>query len=245
LSIATLGRRLVSISRAHETMGVHNPTGSPLVRATMHGIKRTFGIAQRQAKPLLADDIRRIIGGMGKRPKDVRDRALLLIGFAGAFRRSELVALNIADIERHPKGIVIHIRRSKTDQVGAGRAIGIPFGSRRGSCPVTALDRWLALSRIADGAIFRRVDRHGNISNCRMSGEAVSLVVKARLAAAGMNPTGYSGHSLRAGFVTSAALAGEATWKIRRQTGHKSATMLDRYIRDETMLGDAATSSLV
>ena len=235
LSVATLGRRLVSISRAHEARSLPNPASSPLVRATLHGIRRTFGIAQKQAKPLLAKDIARIVGRMGTRPKDVRDRALLLVGFAGGFRRSELVSLNCADIERHKNGIIVHIRRSKTDQVGAGRKIGIPFGRRRRSCPVMALDRWLAHSCATDDAVFRRVDRHGNVLAGRMSGEAVSLVVRERLAGAGIDPTGYSGHSLRAGLVTQAVLAGVATWKIRRQTGHKSEETLSRYIRGQRL----------
>ncbi len=131
-----MGRRLVSMSRAHQARGLPNPARSPLVRATLQGIRRTFGIAQKQAKPLLAKDIARIVGRMGPRPKELRDRALLLIGFAGGFRRSELVALNVSDIERHKNGIIVHIRRSKTDQVGAGRKIGIPFGRRGGRCPV-------------------------------------------------------------------------------------------------------------
>ena len=244
LSVATLGRRLVAISRAHQARGLPNAASSPLVRATLHGIRRTFGIAQKQAKPLLAKDIARIVGRMGTRPKDVRDRALLLIGFAGGFRPSELVALDSADIERRKNGIIVHIRRSKTDQVGAGRKIGIPFGSRLRSCPVMALDRWLARSRATDGAVFRLVDRHGNISARRMSGEAVSLVVRERLTAAGIGPAGYSGHSLRAGFVTSAALAGVPSWKIRRQTGHKSEKTLDGYIRDEIIRKTNANSLL-
>jgi integrase len=132
---------------------------------------------------------------------------LLLIGFAGALRRSELVAFDVGDVEHVHQGIVITLRRSKTDQDGQGRKIGIPFGRRRW-CPVAAFDAWLAVSGIVQGAIFRSVDRHRHVLEARLSGEAVSLVVRERVAAVALEPTPYSGHSLRAGLATSAAQAG-------------------------------------
>jgi integrase len=141
-----------------------------------------------------------------------------------------LVAINFKDIEWSARGIIIHLRQSKTDQLGAGRMIGIAFGKRR-RCPIAALKRWLGRSGIIDGPIFRRVSRHGNVLDERLSGEAVSLVVKERVAAAGFDARGYSGHSLRAGYVTAAALSGMASWQIRRQTGHSSDAMLARYVR--------------
>src|SRR5208337_4766515 len=143
LSVATLIRRLAGISVAHEAHGLPNPVRSPLVRATMRGIRRERGRAQRQAKPLLRDDLFAVLAATGDNLKDIRDRALLLIGFAGGFRRSELTALDCADIERVRQGVVITLRRSKTDQDGVGRKIGIPLG-RTKWCPVTALDLWLA-----------------------------------------------------------------------------------------------------
>ena len=141
------------------------------------------------------------LDAIGDSLKDVRDRALLLIGFAGGFRRSELVGLDVADIEHVRQGIVINLRRSKTDQDGQGRKIGIPFGRTR-HCPVAALDAWIARSGITEGAVFRLVDRHGRIRMGRLSGEAVALVVRERLESAGIDPAGYSGHSLRAGLAT-------------------------------------------
>jgi len=172
-----------------------------------------------------------MVSGLGNGLRDCRNRALLLIGFAGAFRRSELVAINIIDIERAPEGIVITLRRSKTDQGGEGRRVGIPYA--HGSvCPVKALDAWLAGSGIDGGPIFRPIDRHGHIGSNALSGEAVALIVKERAEAASLDPALYSGHSLRAGLATSAAIAGVPSWKIRGQTGHASDAMLKRYIRD-------------
>ena len=244
LSVATLTRRLAAISVAHDAHKLPNPTHSPLVRATMRGIRREHGVAQRQAKPLLRDDLFDVLAKIGERPKDLRDKALLLIGFAGGFRRSELCALNCADIEHVRQGVVVTIRRSKTDQEGTGRRIGIPYG-RTKFCPVVALDRWMATAGIEGGPIFRRVDRHGRIATQAMSPEAVCLVVRARATAAGFDPVGYSGHSLRAGFATSAVQARVSILKVRAQTGHASDAMLARYIRDGELFVDNAAGVLL
>jgi integrase len=169
------------------------------------------------------------------------DRALLLIGFAGGLKRSELAAINLIDFEQVREGIILTIRRSKTDQEGVGRKIGIPLG-RTIHCPVRALENWLIATRIEEGPVFRPVDRHGRVSAGRLAGEAVSLIVRGRMAAAGFDATDYSGHSLRAGFATSATRAGVSTFKIRQQTGHASDAMLSRYVREgELFLGNAAS----
>jgi integrase len=231
LKPATLDRRLVAISKAHKVRGLDNPTRSELVRATRRGIKRVVGIKQRQAAPLLKEDLHRVVDAMGARPKDIRDRALLLIGFHGAFRRSELVALRREDVEFTPSGLVIQIRRSKTDQYQAGRRINVPIGDQE-HCPVVALERWLSLAAIERGPFFRRVDRHGNVLETGISSEVVGLILKERVAAAGLDRSKYTGHSLRAGFATDSALAGVASWEIRRQTGHASDAMVYRYIRE-------------
>ncbi len=231
LKVATLTRRLAAISVAHEAQGYSSPVRSPLVRATMRGIRRERGVAQRQAKPLLREDLFAVLAAMGDSLKDARDRALLLIGFAGGFRRSELCAINCTSIERVHQGLIVTLPRSKTDQDAQGRKIGIPFG-RTKWCPVHALDRWLDRAGIAEGSIFRRVDRHGRVFAEGMSPEAVCLIVRERVAAAGYDPRPFSGHSLRAGLATSAAQAGVPTWKIRAQTGHASDTTLSRYVRD-------------
>jgi integrase len=244
LSVATLVRRLASLSKAHQSHGWHNPTRAELVKATLRGVKRSRGTEQREAKPLLRGDLFLVLDAMGERLKDARDKALMLVGFAGGFRRSELVRLDCVDIETVRQGIVVRLRWSKTDQTGEGRKIGVPRGRTRW-CPVSALDQWLSRSGISEDAVFRPIDRHGRIQANRLSGEAVSLVVKERVETTGIDPAGYSGHSLRAGLATSAAQAGVSTWKIRAQTGHSSDAMLSRYIRDgELFVGNAAGALL-
>ena len=244
LRIATLVRRITSISRAHQTRGATNPTRSELIRTTLRGIKRTRRCIQQQSKPLLLEDLLLVLDAMGDGPKDVRDRALLLVGFAGALRRSELVSLDVADIDHVRRGVTLNLRRSKTDQDGQGHTIAIPYGRTRW-CPVGALGAWLQVSGISDGAIFRPVDRHGRVHRGRLSGEAVSIVVRERVAAAGLDPTGYSGHSLRAGFATSAAQAGVSAWRIKAQTRHASDAMLARYVREGELFNDNAAGILL
>jgi integrase len=210
----------------------------------MRGIRRTHGVAQAQATPLLRDDLFQVLDHMGDRLKDLRDRALLLVGFAGGFRCSEVVGLDHGDLQVVRQGMIIHVRRSKTDQDGAGRKIGIPFGRTR-HCPIRALDAWKAASAINEGPVFRPVDRHGKLVVGRLSGDAVSSIVRERVNAAGFDATGYSGHSLRAGLVTSAAQQGISSWKIRQQTGHASDAMMARYVRDGEMFTDNAAGALL
>lgn len=243
-SVATLARRLATISKAHTAMGLPTPTGSELVKATMRGIKRSRGIAQAEAKPLLRDDLFVILENTSDDLRGARDRALLLVGYAGGFRRSELVGLNVDDIEQVKQGVILRLQKSKTDQMGAGRKVAIPFGRSRW-CPVYALARWLKESVIETGALFRPVNKHGQSLNRRLSGEAVSLIVKERLSAVGIDPSAYSGHSLRAGFVTSAVMAGASMWKIRQQTGHASDEMLSKYIRDSELFTDNAAGCVL
>jgi len=244
LSAATLARRLASISKVHTARCLPNPAKSELVKATLRGIKRAHGTSQRQAKPLLKEDLFAALATMGDGLKDVRDRALLLIGFAGGFRRSELVALNFTDVELVRQGMIFTIRRAKTDQEAAGRKVGIPWARGR-FCPVQSLALWLEAGGIKNGPIFRPVDRHSNMLAARLSGEAVSLVTKQRVSDAGLDPGGYSGHSLRAGLATSAAQAGVSSWKIRQQTGHASDAMLQRYIREGELFVNNAAAALL
>ena len=244
LTSSTLVRRVATISKAHQAKDLPNPCRSELVRATLRGIKRTFGTAQHEAKPLLKEDLFLVLDGLGGGMKDMRDRAVLLIGFAGGFRRSEFVGLDCADVEHVRQGLVVNLRWSKVDQEGAGRKIGIPYGRTR-HCPVAAVDRWMELSKIEHGPLFRAVDRHGNIQPARLSGDAVSIIVKERVAAAGIGPQAFSGHSLRAGFATSATRAGVSTMRIRQQTGHASDAMLARYVRDGELFTSNAAGALL
>lgn len=243
LSPATLSRRVVSISRAHTASGIISPTKSDLVKTTLRGIKRTVGIKQRQVEPVLKNNLLEMVNGLHGL-KGIRDKAILLIGFAGGFRRSELVGLQISDVEFVEQGLVIHLRKSKTDQEGEGRKIAIPFA--RGSvCAVLALKNWLEVASIDSGPLFRPISRHGFIELKPLSAQAVAIIVKERAGEVGLNACNFSGHSLRAGLVTSAAQAGVSAWKIKQQTGHKSDAMLNRYIRDANIFVDNAAGAVL
>lgn len=231
-AVSTIARRLVTIGQAHRKAGHEPPTSTEPVRAVWAGVRRRLGTAQRQVAPATIEVLRRMVATCDDRPGGIRDRALLVVGFAGAFRRSEVAALDVEDLEYRPDGVVVTLRRSKTDQEGAGRRIGLPYGSNPDTCPIRTLDAWTATAGVDRGALFRPVDRHGNIAARYLSGRAVAEIVKRRAAAAGLDPADYSGHSLRAGFATSAAAAGATETAIARQTGHRSMAVLRRYIRE-------------
>jgi integrase len=239
LAVATLERHLASISRAHTDRGLESPTRSDLVRACLRGIRRVHGTRQRRVAPILVVDLRAMVAPLNEDLQALRDRALLLVGFAGAFRRSELVAINCTDLEWAPEGVVVTLPRSKTDQNGRGRHVAIPRGSG-GLCPVKALDTWLRSAGIEDGRVFRAINCHGNVYGDGLSPESVARIIKKRAAAVGLDPARFSGHSLRAGLVTSAAASGVPGWAIKRVTGHRSISTLHRYVRpvnafDETV----------
>jgi integrase len=235
LAPASLARRVATLSKVHAANDWPNPCQSEVVRATLRGIKRVKGTAQDQARPLLREDLFLILDAMGDDTRAQRDRALLLIGWAGGFRSSELVGLDWSDVEEVREGLVLHLRRSKTDQMGQGRKIGVPLGRTR-YCPVAALAAWRKASG-DDGPIFRPVDRHGHIQRDRLRSDAVSTILRDRL-------TG-GGHSLRAGLATSAIKAGVPTYKVRAQTGHASDLMLARYVRDAGMFDGNAAGALL
>jgi integrase len=238
--LATIERRLVSISKAHQVAGAPNPAKTEAIHLTMKGIRRALGRAQTQKAPAVTDVIRMMLDTLGSGPAGLRDRALLLVGFAGAFRRSELVALDVADLAFVPSGVVVTLRRSKTDQEGQGRKIGIPLGLFVATCPVRALRAWLEHAELVSGPIFRPVDRHANIKPDRLTSHAVARIVKRCAGKAGLDPSLFSGHSLRAGLATAAAAAGADDRSIQKQTGHKSRAMLDKYIRDGQLFRENA-----
>ena len=243
LSVATLRRRLASIAKAHAGSGYPNPVDSEAVRMTLRGIRRTNGKPQRQARPLETADLLRIAGD-AKSAQEIRDQALLLLGFAGAFRRSELVALDVEDLEFIEEGVLVTLRRSKTDQNGTGRKVPIPFA--RGSvCPVRALRRWLEFASTVSGPIFRSITKTGRILPGRLTAQSVALILKKRAKRLGLPVDRISGHSLRSGFVTSAAKAGASIAKISGQTGHRSAETVMRYIRDADFFTDHPLSRLL
>ena len=232
LAVATIERRLVAIHKAHVDAGLGSPIKDPQIRRTVQGIRRTIGTRQRRVKPLVKDDLLEMLlmVGQQKPVKAARDQALLLVGWGAALRRSELVALRCEDITKHPNGIEIFLARSKTDQEGAGRTCFIPHANGE-RCPVKALKYYQELTGIHTGWLFRAVDRHDNIGEKPLSAQSVSLIIKEAVKRVGGDPATVSGHSLRAGYCTQAAIAGLQPWQIREQTGHTSDLMLARYIR--------------
>lgn len=229
LSPVTLARRLVAIGRAHASQQLTDPTKADIVRSVLRGIKRTNGMAQRQVSPVLRENLLAMLPMMTG-TKGLRDRALILLGFAAALRRSELVALDYTDLAFVSEGLVVHLRRSKTDQTGEGRKIGVPYG-RSAACPVKAVQLWLEHAQISSGPIMRSVKKGGGIGG-QLSDHAVATIIKSYAKAIGLNTDNVSGHSLRSGLATSAAKAGIAMHKIQQQTGHRGLQMLTRYIRD-------------
>ena len=242
---ATLTRRMASISVNHQAVGYESPTRAAVARKALAGISRTKGTAPAVKAPITVDDLRTITRDhLPRGAKGIRDRALLLLGFAGAFRRSELVSIDREHIEFVPEGVVVTLPRSKTDQEGAGRKVAIPCGQHRETCAVRALAAWLAAARISSGPIFRPMDRHGKIGTERLTGKSIATIVKSYMTASGKDPAAYAGHSLRAGFATAAARAGAEERDIMRQTGHRSTVMVRRYIRDGSLFRSNAASVL-
>src|SRR5271170_4271125 len=215
-----------------------------MVRNTLKGIRRTLGTATAPKAPTLTDDIRAMVEATDAGLIGARDRALMLLGFAGAFRRSELVGLDIADCVFGKDGLTVTLRRSKTDQDGAGRKIGIPYGSNPETCPVRTVQAWLAEAGVDAGPLFRSISRHGQVQAGRLSGIDVARVVKKLAVRAGLDPAKYAGHSLRAGHATSAAIAGASERSIMKQTGHRSVQMVRRYIRDGSLFRDNSGGKL-
>jgi site-specific recombinase XerD len=238
----TLVRRISAISQAHQIAGFETPTKSSQVRLVMAGIRRTNGTAQTAKTPVLVDDLRRMISRLPENLLGVRDRALLLIGFSGAFRRSELVALDVADVAVTRDGLVIVIRRSKTDQEAEGRKLGIPYGSNLVTCPVRSFQDWLQQCGFTEGPLLRPVDRFSKVATVRLSGAAVAQIVKRYATAVGLKATNFAGHSLRSGLATSAAAAGASERSIMNQTGHRSVNAVRKYIRDGSLFRENAVA---
>jgi integrase len=243
---STLTRRLAAIAKVHSAAGLESPASlrHAVVSEVLKGIRRTKGTAPSCKAPFLVGQLKAALRDTREDLLGIRDRALLLIGFAGAFRRSELVALDVADIQFTDDGLVVTLRRSKTDQEGEGRKVGIPHGSKPTTCPVRALRAWLGAASISDGPLFRSVDRHGKLGTAALSGRAVALIVKGAAELAGLDASAFAGHSLRAGLATSAAAAGASERSIMDQTGHRSVQMVRRYIRDGSLFRDNAAASV-
>lgn len=239
---ATLDRHLAAVTAAHRAAELPSPREHPALRAVLRGIRRTHGTAPHQVAPLRVEDLRAALP-RDDSPRSIRDRALLLLGFAAALRRSELVALDVTDLEGRAEGLVLSIRSSKTDPERRGDQIGVPYARRPELCAVRAVEAWRA--RIDGGALFRPVNRHGQIAAARLSDRAVAEIVKEAATRAGLDPAHFAGHSLRAGFATSAAAAGLPEREIMRQTRHRSLAVFRDYVRKGSLFLDNPAGRLL
>jgi integrase len=242
--VATIERRLSTISQAHQLAGYESPTKTATVREVMKGIRRELSTAPVKKKAITLAELRGIVATCGTDLQGRRDRALLLIGFLGALRRSELIALNVEHVAFEDEGLRLLITRSKTDQEGVGREIGLPASKQTELCPVLALRAWCGTARISSGPIFRRLNRSGKPLSTPLTPHAVGLIIKRRVAQAGLDPERYGGHSLRSGFCTAAAKAGVPEYQIARQSGHRSMQVLRGYVQSGGIFNDNAVSKL-
>lgn len=244
LKVSTIVRRAAAIAFVHKAQGHEAlPTAHKIVKSTMQGIRRQIGTAVNAKAPATAKAITAMLRRIPDTLAGKRDRALLLIGFAAALRRSELVALNVADIERQPEGIIVKIRVSKTDQEKRGHEVAIPRGSKLR--PVEALDAWLAAAGIREGALFRAVNKGDRLQPDRLEDRAVARIIKKNAAWAKLDPSTFSGHSLRAGFVTSALENKADVLAVMRVTRHTSVQTLQRYDRRARLFQDHAGKSFL
>jgi integrase len=229
-AVATIERRLCAIAAAHLAVGKASPINAD-VREVMAAIRRRLGTAQACKDALTVPDLVAMVAALPKGPRGLRDRCVLVLGLASGLRRSELAALQLADIEVREAGLVVRIGRSKTDQEGAGREVGIHRGKRAGTDPARAFERWRAVRGTWAGPLFCPVRFYGEIVERGISPTAIARIVQRAAAAAGLDPTRYAGHSLRAGCATVAAERGASEGAIMARTGHRSARMVRRYIR--------------
>ena len=246
--MSTLKRRLVSIGLIHKLKGHYLDTKHPSIIENIMGIKRRKGSAQNGKKPLLISNLKKIINVIDECKKDeikkLRDRSIILIGFSGGFRRNELVSLNYDDLEFVSEGLKIILRKSKTDQYGEGSLKGLPYFDNSNYCPVISLQKWLNISKIKSGPVFRRFIKGSKLSEKRLTDQTVALLIKQYLELAGINSRNFSGHSLRSGFATSAAESGAEERNIMAMTGHKSTEMVRRYIKEANLFKNNALNKI-
>jgi len=248
VKISTIKRRLVSIGVIHKLKGHYLDTKHPLIVENLMGIKRRKGSIQNGKKPLLINNLKKIINIIDQQKKEkikiLRDRTIILIGFSGGFRRNEIVSLDFDDLDFVEEGLKINIKRSKTDQFGVGSTKGLPYFENSQYCPVVSIQKWIEISRINSGALFRRFTKGSNLSEKRLTDQTVALLIKEYLGLAGIDNTNYSGHSLRSGFATSAAEAGVEERTIMAMTGHKSTEMVRRYIKNADLFKNNALNKI-
>ena len=246
--MSTLKRRLVSIGVIHKLKGHYLDTKHPSIIENIMGIKRRKGSIQKSKKPLLINNLKKIINAIDNGKKDnikkLRDRTIILIGFSGGFRRNEIVSLDCDDLDFVPEGLKINIKRSKTDQFGEGSVKALPYFNKSQYCPVVSLKKWMDLTSITSGPVFRRFIKGSKLSENRLTNQTVALLIKEYLNLAGIDSTNYSGHSLRSGFATSAAESGAEERSIMNMTGHKSTEMVRRYIKEANLFKNNPLSKI-
>ena len=248
LKMSTLKRRLVSISMVHRLKGHYLDTKHPIIIENLMGIKRVKGSIQKGKKPILINHLKSIINVIDQQEineiKKSRDKTIVLVGFGGGFRRTELISINHEDLEFVPEGVKITLKRSKTDQFGEGMVKGLPYFSNELYCPVINLKKWLELSNIKSGPIFRRFVKGSVLTNNRLTDQTVVLIIKNYLNLAGIENKNYSGHSLRSGFATVAAESGADERSIMAMTGHKTTQMVRRYIKEANLFKNNALNKI-
>ena len=248
IKMSTLKRRLVSIGVIHKLKGHYLDTKHPVIIENIMGIKRRKGSIQKGKKPLLINNLKKIINVIDEdnteNIKKFRDRSIILMGFSGGFRRNEIVSLDYDDLDFVTEGLKISIKRSKTDQFGEGSVKGLPYFDNTQYCPVLSLKNWIEISRIRSGPLFRRFSKGTKLSEKRLTDQTVALLIKKYLKIAGIDSKNYSGHSLRSGFATSAAEAGVEERNIMSMTGHKSPEMVRRYIKEANIFKNNALNKI-
>tara|TARA_B100000965_G_scaffold392870_1_gene402938 strand:+ start:60 stop:1013 length:954 start_codon:yes stop_codon:yes gene_type:complete len=246
--VSTLRRRLVSISMVHRLKGHYLDTKHPIILENLMGIKRVKGSIQKGKKPILINHLKSIINVINEQKineiKKLRDKSIILIGFGGGFRRTELISIDNEDLEFVPEGLKITIKKSKTDQFGEGMIKGLPYFTNEEYCPVRNLKKWLELSNIKTGPIFRRFTKGSTITNNRLTDQTVVLLIKKYLNMLGIDNSNFSGHSLRSGFATVAAESGADERSIMAMTGHKTTQMVRRYIREANIFKNNALNKI-
>ena len=246
--ISTLRRRLVSISMVHKLKGHYLDTKHPIIVENLMGIRRLKGSIQEGKKPILINHLKSIINAIDKRKmgdiKKFRDKSIILIGFGGGFRRNELISINYEDIEFVREGLKITVKRSKTDQFGEGMIKGLPYFTNEAYCPIINLKKWLEISKIKSGPIFRRFSKGLSLTNKRLTDQSVVLLMKEYLKLAGVENKNYAGHSLRSGFATVAAESGADERSIMAMTGHKTTQMVRRYIKEANIFKNNALNKV-
>ena len=246
--VSTLRRRLVTISIVHRLKGHYLDTKHPIIIENLMGIKRMKGTIQKGKKPLLINHLKSLINVINEQKideiKKLRDKSIILIGFGGGFRRNELISIDHEDLEFVPEGLKITIRRSKTDQFGEGMIKGLPYFSNRSYCPVFNLRKWLEISKIRSGPIFRRFSKGLHLTHKRLTDQSVVLLIKMYLNLAGIENQNFSGHSLRSGFATVAAESGADERSIMAMTGHKTNQMVRRYIKEANLFRNNALNKI-